>query len=116
LTHPYRYFSPGLNRERKDPLPRPVGYALPIAAQKAVSHLCHKGALLIHGQHVIHQDSQGLSTGAVFQTSSLKHALMLWIVPPQERDFAPPAAGLYGFPVSPFFQPMEVSLYDSLTL
>lgn len=60
--------------ERRIPCLDLLASALPPAAQEAIGHLCHEGTLPAYGQHVIHQDSQGLSSRAAFQMISPKRA------------------------------------------
>lgn len=79
--------------------------------------LCGKGALLAHCQLINHQDLQVLFCKPAFQLVRPQHTLVCEVVPPQVQDSVHPfEIAFRDFPVSRFFQPVEVSLDNNMIL
>jgi len=93
--------------EKKDCLLPPAGNAPPDAAQDTISLLSHIGILLADVQFSVYQEPRGPFFQSCLQANG---------IPPHLQDHSLPVAELHEIPVSPFLQPIKVSLDGSVTL
>jgi len=85
--------------EGQENLPHPAAHTPPHAPQDPIGLLGSQGTLLAHGQLVIHQHSQSLSTG------QSQPVLVHGVVPPQVQDPARALVELCGVPLCPTLCP-----------